>query len=107
MTLQYYENEDGKEPFIEWLEALKDQSSILRIRKRLRRMESNNLGNYKSVGSKVFELKLDFGPGFRIYFAFLDKQHIILLLGGTKKQQQKDINQAKQYWADFSTAHKQ
>ena len=66
--VEFYCTSDGQEPFSEWLLSIQDQSTQDRILGRLERLESGNLGNYRSVGSGVFELRLDFGPGYRIYF---------------------------------------
>src|SRR5450759_4906814 len=65
------------------------------------RMEQGNLANVKSVGEGVLEYKIDFGPGYRIYFARDGRTLVILLTGGTKKRQQRDINAAISYWQDY------
>ncbi len=65
------------------------------------RLENGNTSNVKSVGSGVYEYKINFGPGYRIYFAYYGKTIIILLAGGTKKRQSKDIETAKARWDDY------
>lgn len=73
----------------------------MRIRNRLRRIELGNLGNYKSLGAGIYELKFSFGPGYRIYFAEVENTVILLLAGGDKSSQSKDIKRAKIYWRGY------
>jgi len=91
----------GKVPFLEWLNSLKDPSIRLRIRHRLDRLVLGNFGDHKAVGDGVSELKLAFGSGYRIYLAEQDRDIIILLCGGDKKSQSKDIKTAKMYWKEL------
>ena len=85
------------ETFKKWLSTLKDKNAYHRIMMRLRRIEhTNNLGDYKNVGENVYELRIDYGPGYRLYFSFNGNEIIILLCGGDKSTQQKDIEKAKQ-----------
>ena len=105
MTKHYdinvYETGNGKEPYTEWVESL-DQTASVRIDARLTRIEKNgNMGDCEPVGDGVFELKLDFGPGYRIYFGYETDKMLILLLGGYKKGQQKNIDKAKEYWREY------
>lgn len=97
-TLRYYIKPNGKSPFVEWLEKMKDHTIRARIRRRLERMELGNYGDYKNVGEGIFELRLDFGSGYRIYFAEIDTVIVLLLCAGDKSTQSKDIALAKQYW---------
>lgn len=97
--LSFYHNKKGKSPFVEWLESL-DIKTQARIRHRLTRVEEGNLGDCFPVGEGVMELRLFFGPGYRIYFGEAGKTTIILLVGGDKKSQSKDIQKAKEYWKD-------
>lgn len=103
-TLEY-ECEDGTKPFKQWFDSL---SSViaLKIRTAVARMKNGNFSNVKSVGNGVSERKIDFGPGYRIYFAKDGDNLIILLGGGTKKRQQSDINEAKKYWKDYKDRKK-
>ena len=68
-TLEIYMTQQGRKPFVEWLESLKDKSLRYRIKERLDRVALGNLGDYKSIGYGISELRLDFGSGYRIYFA--------------------------------------
>ncbi|WP_347566275.1 type II toxin-antitoxin system RelE/ParE family toxin [Scytonema sp. UIC 10036] len=72
-----------------------------KIRNRLKRVESGNLGNYRSVGEGVCELKVDYGSGYRVYFGQIGTTVILLLCGGDKSTQEQDINKAKEYWKDY------
>ena len=91
----------GTVPFEEWISSLKDAVASHRIRTRLDRIEKGNLGVYKPVGDGVNELKFDFGPGYRIYFAEEGDVFVILLCGGDKSSQIKDITIAKMYWKEL------
>jgi putative addiction module killer protein len=75
-----------------------------RIQARVLRFEKGNLGDHKTVGGGVWEARLDFGPGYRLYFGKEGAAVILLLVGGDKSSQSKDIAAAKRYWADFSEA---
>lgn len=96
-----YETKEGNAPFERWLENLKDRKARAVIRARLDRLEYGNAGRYESVGSGVYELKIYFGPGYRVYFGEDGKVVVILLWGGDKSTQKKDIKKAREYWADY------
>lgn len=82
--------------FDTWLHKLRDKRAIDKIVIRIKRIEqTNNLGDYKSVGENLYELRIDYGPGYRLYFSFNGNEIIILLCGGDKSTQQKDIEKAK------------
>jgi len=100
-TLRYYITENGKVPFLKWLKSHCDATLQMRIRRRLDRLEMGNYGDYKSLGDGVFELRLAFGAGYRIYFSEQDNKVIILLCGGDKSSQKVDIADAKRYWKDL------
>ena len=99
--LRYFTTQAGKIPFLDWLNGLKDPVIRLRIRRRLDRIEIGNFGDCEPVGEGVSELRLFFGPGYRIYFAEYDDEIIILLCGGDKSSQKKDIKTAKMYWHEL------
>ena len=94
-------------PLEEWLSDLRDRQVLARIEKRLIRLRAGNPGDYKSVGSGVYELRLDFGPGYRVYFAFSGQQIVLLLCGGDKATQAADIVNAYAYWVDFQERERQ
>jgi putative addiction module killer protein len=96
--LEYYLDDNGNAPFLEWLYSLRDKVAVYRIRARLDRVELGNFGTAKPVGDGVSELKIDHGPGYRVYYAMNGKSVVLLLIGGDKSTQQKDIETAKTYW---------
>ena len=96
-----YETRGGGIPFRDWLLSLRDIEVRARIRSRLNRLALGNPGDCESVGSGIFELKFHFGPGYRVYFGYKGKQAVILLLGGDKSTQRKDIETAQDYWRDY------
>lgn len=100
-TLLVYQDENGYEPFSEWLDNLKDRQGRNRIRVRLRRLEAGLYGDCEPVGDGVNELRLFFGPGYRVYFGEEAEHIIILLCGGDKSTQKQDIEIAKRYWKEY------
>ena len=96
-----YETSNGKSPFSEWLLGLKDISARAVIRKRLNRIRIGNFGNTRSIGDGVFELKIDYGPGYRVYYGLDGDTLVVLLCGGDKGSQDRDIQKAKKYWQDY------
>lgn len=102
-AIELYVSPDGKTPFTEWLNALKDTKARAKIRVRLDRLKLGNLGDCRSVGAGVFELRVDFGPGYRVYFGQVGTQIVVLLWGGDKSTQDADIKKAQAYWADYKS----
>jgi len=101
IKLLEYITEDGKNPFHKWLNSLKDRAARARIRVRLNRVRLGNFGDCKPVGKGVNELRVDYGPGYRIYYGKTETSIVILLCGGSKKTQSNDIQLAQTYWTDF------
>jgi len=99
--LWLYENPHGASPFHDWLTDLKDRKARFIIRARLDRLAYGHAGNCEPVGQGVFELKIYYGPGYRIYFGEENQRIVVLLCGGDKGTQNRDILQAQQYWQDF------
>ena len=99
--LQFHRTSSGREPFPEWLESIRDVKTKTRIRKRLDQLEVGNFGDCRSVGGGVYELRLHFGPGYRIYFGEIDNTIVLLLCGGDKSSQTQDIERAKIYWLEY------
>ncbi len=104
--IQYYRNRNGRAPFIEWLESIYDSATQSRIERRLDRIRGGNFGEYKSIGDGVFELILDFGPGYRIYFSEINNTSVLLLYGGDKSSQTRDIERAKMYWREYKETNR-
>jgi putative addiction module killer protein len=92
---------DGSCPFRNWLRSLNDINARAKIRVRINRVRLGNFGDCKSVGSGVSEFRIDYGPGYRIYFGRAGEKLVMLLWGGSKKNQEKDIKLAKEYWHDY------
>jgi putative addiction module killer protein len=99
--IRNYRTPDGREPFTEWLDSLRDMRTRVKIEKRLEQIASGNLGNYRSVGEGVCEFKINFGPGYRVYFAFQGSTVVIILCGGDKSTQEENILEARKYWRDY------
>ena len=99
-----YETQDGKLPFWEWLRGLKDRKGRAVIQARIERVRLGNFGNCRSVGDGVQELKIYYGPGYRVYFGRDGSNIVILLCGGDKSDQKKDIVLAKELWREYKDA---
>ena len=100
LDVREYIDEAGRSPFTKWLRALNVQAAA-KVATSLERIAGGNLSNVKSVGGGVLEYRVDFGPGYRIYFGRDGDRLVILLAGGTKKRQQEDIRQAIANWQDY------
>ena len=100
LEVREYLDSAGRSPFTKWLRALNVRAAA-KIATALERMADGNLSNVKTVGNGVLEYRIDFGPGYRIYFGRDGDRLVILLAGGTKKRQRGDIRQAKAYWQDY------
>lgn len=96
-----YKTSTGKEPLKDWLDGL-ESADRMRILKRLDRLRLGNFGDHKSLGDNVYELRFTFGGGFRTYYGISNNKIVILLCGGNKKQQNKDIESAKYFWRDYN-----
>ena len=93
-------------PFNSWLSSLKDLRAVSVVRARLNRIRIGNFGDCKGVGGGAEELRIDFGPGYRIYFARDNALIVALLCGGSKRSQASDIARAQRYWKDYLNAKK-
>src|SRR5712692_2367909 len=97
-SIELYQTENGRIPFNEWFLTL-DPVAQQKMDAYIDRMaRGGSQGNIKSVGKGVYELKMDYGPGYRVYFGEPDRQTILLLLGGSKRTQSRDIRKAIEYW---------
>ncbi|MGH7207452.1 MAG: type II toxin-antitoxin system RelE/ParE family toxin [Nitrospiraceae bacterium] len=99
--LRVYVTVDGQCPFTEWLASLRNGKARAKIRVRLDRVSLGNVGDCHSVGEGVQELRIDYGPGYRVYFGQLGLTIVLLLCGGDKSTQAKDIDLAKHYWNEY------
>lgn len=98
--MRYYFAQDGHSSFEKWFSGL-DVAAGAKVSVALVRLEGGNFSNAKAVGEGVFEYRIDWGPGYRVYFGRDGAVLVILLHGGTKKRQQRDIETAKALWADY------
>ena len=96
----HFIGEDGTDHFDTWLQA-QSREGRARIQTRIDRVEEGNLGDHKSVGGGVFELRITFGPGYRVYYGRDGQEIVILLGGGTKQRQNADIKQAQRNWHQY------
>lgn len=95
-----YRDDDGREPFQVWFVGL-DRHAAAKVTVVLARMAAGNLSEVKPVGAGVLERRIDWGPGYRVYFGRDGDRLVVLLCGGTKKHQQRDITAAQARWADY------
>jgi putative addiction module killer protein len=96
-----YKDKGGNEPFTTWLDNLRDLDGKRRIAARITRLQSGLYGDCEPVGEGVSELRMFFGPGYRVYFGEGENDIVILLCGGDKSTQKKDIKTAKEYWQEY------
>jgi putative addiction module killer protein len=96
-----YTTEGGHNPFQEWLVGLRDREAAARVRVRLARIRLGNIGDSRPVGKGVSELRIPYGPGYRLYFGRKGEAVVVLLCGGDKRTQEDDIELAHAYWADY------
>ncbi len=98
--IRYYVAAGGRQPFAEWFAEL-EADARAKVTRAIARLEQGNFSNVKSVGEGVLEYRIDFGPGYRVYFGRDGEMLVILLTGGTKKRQQRDIDAAHAFWQDY------
>lgn len=102
-SLKYYVTVDGKRPFNEWFRSLweSDHTAAKRVQVRLDRLRLGNFGDNRRLERGLAELRIDIGPGYRVYFIREDKALIVFLCGGDKSTQKRDIARAREYAADY------
>ena len=100
IEIREYIDIDGRSPYARWFDRL-DARAAAKVATALVRMEQGNISSVKSVGSSVFECRIDFGPGYRVYFGKDGEMLIVLLGGGTKRRQQQDIETARVLWREY------
>jgi putative addiction module killer protein len=101
ISVREYQTAEGKTPLTDWLDGLRDGTTHGRIVARLDRLKAGLLGDWKSVGGGICELRIHHGPGYRVYYAQEGNVLILLLCGGDKSTQAKDIETAHAYWKDY------
>jgi putative addiction module killer protein len=99
--ITHYLTASGNDIYQHWLDRLKDRTAKARITMRINRLAAGALGDCKPVGNGVWELKINHGPGYRVYYAEAGKQLVLLILGGDKRRQQADIDKALDCWNDY------
>lgn len=99
--IRRYITPEGRTPLTQWLDSLRDLKAKAKIDARLDRVSRGNLGDYRSVGEGVCELRIDYGPGYRVYFGQIGATIVLLLCGGDKSTQAQDISKAIEYWRDY------
>ena len=104
--IQDYLTTEGKDPFKDWVSELADRMARARVLARVQRMAAGNFGDCKPLVGGVWELRIDHGPGYRVYYARSGNRLILLLIGGDKRRQQADIETAVKYWNDWQRRHK-
>ncbi|HAE39196.1 MAG TPA: addiction module protein [Candidatus Riflebacteria bacterium] len=100
-AVQNYVLPNGNEPIVEWLEALQDIKGRAKIRARINQIRAGNPGKFNTVAPGIMEMKIDFGPGYRVYYARVGKKVILLLCGGDKQTQRADIKKATELLSDY------
>jgi putative addiction module killer protein len=98
--IRFYEMENGQKPAQEWIDSLGSEAQRM-VLARITRVSLGLLGDHKTIGDGLYELRIFHGPGLRVYFAQADGQIILLLCGGDKSSQRSDIKFAKKYWKDW------
>ena len=99
--VQDYVTQEGKDPFKDWIASLADRMARARLLARVQRMAAGNFGDCKPLDGGVWELRIDHGPGYRVYYARSGSRLVLLLIGGDKRKQQTDIATAIDYWQDW------
>jgi len=100
LEIRYYVAAGGRQPFAAWFADL-EPAARAKVTRAIARLEQGNVSYVKSVGEGVLEYRIDFGPGYRVYFGRDGEALVILLTGGTKKRQQRDIDAAHACWQDY------
>lgn len=102
MQVLHYLDSRGNDVYQDWLDRIRDVTGRVAIQRRIDRIVgTGNLGSHGFCGEGVWELKIDIGPGYRVYYAEVKKTVVLLFCGGTKRNQERDITQAVRYWKDY------
>jgi len=103
--IEYYRTAAGRVPYWVWHNSLKDTKTQAVVDVRLARIRAGNFGSCEPVGEGVLELKIDYGPGYRIYFGQVGHRVVLLLTGGDKSTQKGDIRKAMEFWQDYKARY--
>ena len=101
VEVRRYVTETGKDVFGDWLAELKDSRARAKVAARVARLAAGNFGDCKALRDGVWELRVDWGPGYRLYYAMVERTCVLLLCGGDKRKQAADIERAVGYWNDY------
>lgn len=101
MEIRHYLATSGKDLYQQWLDKLKDLKGRVAIQRRVDRLAGENFGDHKFCRDGVWELRVDYGPGYRVYYAREGQAIVLLLCGGSKRTQSADIKNAVEYWRDY------
>ncbi len=101
ITVEMFILPDGKIPFEKWIKGLRDRTARAKIEIRIARIRLGNFGDYRSVGEGVYELRIDYGPGYRVYYGRSGNRVVLLLCGGDKSSQKEDVKKAKEYFSNY------
>ena len=103
ITIRYYRRANGRHPFRDWLMDISDKRVRTAVLRRVDRLMEGNFGEHRFLRDGVWELKIDVGPGYRVYYAQEGKMLILLLCAGSKRTQRQDIDRAVEYWNDHQS----
>ena len=106
IEIRHYVSRTGKNVFDSWLTQLGDARAQAKVASRINRLAAGNFGDCKSLQGGLFELRIDWGPGYRVYYSTIAKECVLLLCGGDKRKQQADIERAFTYLKDFKDRSK-
>jgi putative addiction module killer protein len=101
MEIVHYRTDDGTDIYQEWLDSLRDRRARAAVLRRVDRAADGNFGDHRLCRDGVFEMKIDVGPGYRVYYFQYDRMLVVLLSGGDKRTQDADINNAVAYRKNF------
>jgi putative addiction module killer protein len=106
IEIRHYITRSGKDAFNDWLSELADVRAQAKIAVRINGLAAGNVGDCKALGQGLFELRIDWGPGFRVYYGMIGQARVLLLCGGDKRTQPADIAKAYEYLADYKARTK-
>ncbi len=106
IEIEFYRTTSGRNPFDDWFESIREMHTRSKILTRLDRLKLGNFGDCKAIGDGLAELRIHYGPGIRVYYSKIGNKVILLLCGGDKASQTKDINKAKEYLEDYQSREK-